>query len=157
MLAALQLFVSSLPDNTLEGPPFILYHPDFDSQNVLVDEDGVITGIIDWDNVHIGPRRGAAAAYPSWLTVDWDPLYHGWSKKSSPEVNAGYDSPAELAKYRKAQLDTIHFASAGKLTDITRNSHVRTVLLITILQRNSHIRDCRSSFKICIWELVAGV
>jgi hypothetical protein len=132
MLAVLQLFLSALPDNTLDGPPFVLCHPDFDSQNVLVDEDGVITGIIDWDNVYIGPRQGAAAAYPSWLTVDWDPLYHGWSKKASSEVNAAYDSPAELAKCRKAYLDAIHLASAGKLTGITRNSHVWTTLSIAI-------------------------
>jgi aminoglycoside phosphotransferase (APT) family kinase protein len=148
MLAVLQLFLSALPDNTLDGPPFVFYHPDFDSQNVLVDEDGVITGIIDWDNVHIGPRQGAAAAYPSWLTVDWDPLYYGWSEKASLEANAGYDSPTELAKYRKEYLDAIHHASAGKLTDITRNSHVWSTLSIAICNgiATSEIVDHLSKF-----------
>ena len=69
MLAVLQLFISALTDITLDGPPFILSHPDFDSQNVLVDDDGAITGIIDWDNVDVRPRQ-VAAAYPMWLTVD---------------------------------------------------------------------------------------
>jgi aminoglycoside phosphotransferase (APT) family kinase protein len=148
MLAVVQLFLSALPDNTLDGPPFVLSHPDFDSQNVLVGEDGTITGIIDWDNVHVGPRQGAAAAYPSWLTVDWDPLYYGWSKDASPEVNAGYDSPTELVKYREAYLDAIHRASDGKLTHITRNSHVWTTLYIALCNKmaTSRIVDHLSKF-----------
>jgi hypothetical protein len=97
-----ELFLSALPDHTLDGPPFILFHPDFDSQNVLVGEDGTIMGIIDWDNVYTSPRQGAAVAYPSWLTVDWDPLFYGWSKDASSVINAGYDLPTELVKYREA-------------------------------------------------------
>jgi aminoglycoside phosphotransferase (APT) family kinase protein len=148
MLAVLQLFLSALPDHTLDGPPFVLFHPDFDSQNVLVGEDGTITGIIDWDNVYTGPRQGAAAAYPSWLTVDWDPLFYGWSKDASSEVNAGYDSPIELVKYRKAYLDAIDRASGGKLTHITRNSHVWTTLYIAICNgiATSGILDHLSKF-----------
>lgn len=132
MLAVLQLFYSALTDRTLDGPPFVLSHPDFDSQNVLVDDDGTITGIIDWDNVDIRPRQGAAAAYPMWLTVDWDPLFYGWSKDASPEDNARYDSPAELATYRRAYLDAITRASKGKLTHITVNSHIWTTLYIAV-------------------------
>ena len=41
MLALLQLFISALPDSTLDGPPFGLFHPDFDSQNVLVDDEEI--------------------------------------------------------------------------------------------------------------------
>ena len=132
MLAVLQLFLSALTDSALDGPPFSLSHPDFDSQNVLVDDDGTITGIIDWDNVDVRPRQGAAAAYPMWLTVDWDPLFYGWSKNASPEENAGYDSPAELATYRRAYLDAITCASRGKLTHITHNSHIWTTLYIAL-------------------------
>lgn len=132
MLSVLQLFLSALTDSTLDGPPFVLSHPDFDSQNVLVDDDGTITGIIDWDNVDVRPSQGAAAAYPMWLTVDWDPLFYGWDKDSSPEDNAGYDSPAELATYRRAYLDAITRASRGKLTHITCNSHIWTTLYIAI-------------------------
>lgn len=62
-------------------------HPSYflTSQNVLIDDDGTITGIINWDNVSIGPRQGAAAAYPLWLTVDWNPLFYGLPP---PEDNA---------------------------------------------------------------------
>ena len=135
MLALLQLFISALPDSTLDGPPFCLFHPDFDSQNVLVDGDGNITGIIDWDDVYIRPRQGAAAAYPMWITVDWDPMFHGWDQDASSEDNARHDSPAELASYRKAYLNAITRASKGQLTPITRNSHVWTTLYIAITNK----------------------
>ena len=132
MLASLQLFLSALPDNTLDSPPFVFSHPDFDSQNVLVNDDGIITGIINWDGVYIGPRQGGAAAYPAWLTVDWDPMFYGWSEDAPPEDNARYDSPADLANYRKVYLNAIQRASGDKLTHITHNSHVWTTLYIAL-------------------------
>jgi hypothetical protein len=125
MLAVLQLFLSALTDSTLDGPPFVLSHPDFSFQNILVDDNGTITGIIDWDDVAVLPRQGAAATYPWWLTVDWDPLIYNWNKNACPE---GYDSPAELATYRRAYVDAITRASRGKLTHITVNSHIWTAL-----------------------------
>ncbi|KAF8309858.1 kinase-like domain-containing protein [Amanita rubescens] len=96
ILAILQLFLSALPDMTLDGPPFTLCPPDFNSQNVLLDDDGIVTGIIDWDGVRTLPRQGGAAAYPTWLTEDWVPLSYRWKKDASPEDNMHYDSPTEL-------------------------------------------------------------
>ena len=125
----LQLFLSALPDSTLDGPPFTLCPPDFDFQNVLVDDDGIITGIIDWDGVRTLPRQGGAAAYPVWLTVDWDPIFYDWKK---PKDNVQYYAPTELASYRRAYLDAITRASGGKLTHITRNSHIWTMLHIAV-------------------------
>jgi hypothetical protein len=95
-----------------------------------------VTLPIDWD-VDIRPRHGAAAAYPMWLTVDWDPLFYPWSKDASPETNAAYDSPPQLASYRSAYLDAITRASNGKLTHITRNSHIWpwTTLYIALSNR----------------------
>ena len=128
-LAMLQLFLSALPDSTLDGPPFTLCPPNFDFQNVLVDDDGIITGIIDWDGVRTLPRQGGAAAYPVWLTVDWDPIFYDWKK---PKDNVQYYAPTELASYRRAYLDAITRASGGKLTHITRNSHIWTMLHIAV-------------------------
>jgi hypothetical protein len=62
MLVVLQFFPSALPDSTLDGPPFVLFHPNFDTQN---DKNSIITGVIDWNGVYVGPRQDAAAAYPS--------------------------------------------------------------------------------------------
>jgi hypothetical protein len=132
MLALLQLFLSALSDISLDGAPFTLFPPDFDSQNVLVADDATVTGLIDWDGVYVGPRQGGAAAYPAWLTVDWDPTFYGWSKDNSADQNSEYDSPEELHSYRKRYLDAIDRASAGALTRTTRNSHVWSALHIAI-------------------------
>lgn len=75
----LRLFALSLPDSQYDGPPFVLSHPDFDSQNVLVDPKTLnITGFIDWDGVHVGPRLNGFARYPAWITRDWDPFIYDW-------------------------------------------------------------------------------
>ncbi|KAK7681482.1 hypothetical protein QCA50_015574 [Cerrena zonata] len=131
-LALLQLYLSALSDSRFDGPPFVLGHPDFDSQNILIDEAGNITGLIDWDGVDVGPRQLNALSYPSWLTVDWDPLFYGWSAEASPEDNQAYDSPSELANYRHMYLAAIDDLSEGKLTEVTRNSHILSTLHIAL-------------------------
>lgn len=57
---------------------FVLAPPDFDSQNVLVDDAGNVTGIIDWDLIHTVPRHLGYAAYPRFLSMDWNPAAHDW-------------------------------------------------------------------------------
>lgn len=121
VLHRLRLFLSALPDLSLDSPPFTLAFPDFDTQNVLVAADGTITGLIDWDGVHTTPRQGGAAAYPAWLRVDWIPTHHNWSEDGEASER---DTLDELHEYRKMYLDAIDRASAGRLTSITRNSHV---------------------------------
>jgi hypothetical protein len=39
---------------------FTIHHNDLDLQNILVDDDGNVTGIIDWDAAFIAPRCMAA-------------------------------------------------------------------------------------------------
>ncbi|KAF5309253.1 hypothetical protein D9619_012694 [Psilocybe cf. subviscida] len=87
-LAVLRLFAGSLPDETLDGPPFVLSMPDFDYQNIFVDNEGNVTGLIDWDGMMVGPRQGGYARYPSWITRDWDPIMYAYpihSKSGSTE------------------------------------------------------------------------
>ncbi|KAH7086251.1 kinase-like domain-containing protein, partial [Paraphoma chrysanthemicola] len=54
---------------------FTIYHRDLDLQNILVDEDGNVTGIIDWDTAFVAPRFVGAAAAPLFLQKDWLPDY----------------------------------------------------------------------------------
>ncbi|KAF2246629.1 hypothetical protein BU26DRAFT_50382 [Trematosphaeria pertusa] len=51
---------------------FVLTHPDLDLQNVFVNREGEITGIIDWDGVRVVPRCIGHAALPLFLRKDWD-------------------------------------------------------------------------------------
>lgn len=75
-LGVLRLFAGSLPDESLDGPPFVLSMPDFNYQNIFVDDEGNVTGLIDWDGMMVGPRQGGYARYPSWITRDWDPIMY---------------------------------------------------------------------------------
>jgi Phosphotransferase enzyme family len=75
---------------------FVLAHPDFDSQNVLVSEDGTIASLIDWDNVHTVPRIVGYTRYPAWITRDWDPIKYGYDDEGDQSEN----SPEELEYYR---------------------------------------------------------
>lgn len=52
---------------------FTLHHNDLDLQNILVNKDGEITGIIDWDGTYAAPRCIGAAAVPKFLRKDWFP------------------------------------------------------------------------------------
>ncbi|QDS71166.1 hypothetical protein FKW77_010086 [Venturia effusa] len=50
---------------------FVLAPPDFGSQNLLCDDDGNITAILDWDTAETRPRMVGWCLPPDWLIVDW--------------------------------------------------------------------------------------
>ncbi|KAK4445499.1 hypothetical protein QBC34DRAFT_384299 [Podospora aff. communis PSN243] len=55
-----------------ESHPFVLAHPDFDIQNLIVPKDGDLQGIIEWACIVAVPRTIGNERYPGWLTHDWD-------------------------------------------------------------------------------------
>lgn len=116
-LAALQLFIGALPDYRFDGSPFHFAVPDFDSQNILVDDGGEVAGIIDWDNICIYPRELGALTYPAWITVD--PMMYDMYQ-DQPNC----DSESDLHGYRTMYTNAIDRASQGRLGVVTRNSHV---------------------------------
>ena len=85
-------------DNPSEPETFVLTHPDFDSQNIMIDEQGNLTGLIDWDNAQIMPRFLGYCSYPEFLMCDWHPMYD-WCP-CQPK-----DSPEELVRYRQIYSD----------------------------------------------------
>lgn len=102
------------------GPEsFVLAHPDFHSQNVLVSEDGTVTAFIDWDNVHTTPYCIGYHRYPAWITRDWDPLKYGYQKPNSRPEN----SPEELQSYRQRYAETMKTLLPYE-KDFTTNSHL---------------------------------
>ncbi|KAH0580200.1 hypothetical protein H2248_001721 [Termitomyces sp. 'cryptogamus'] len=64
----LRLFAGALPDQSLDGLPFVLSMSNYGYQIVFVDDDGYVTGLIDWDDVKLCSRQGGYAGYPSWIT-----------------------------------------------------------------------------------------
>lgn len=54
---------------------FTLHHSDLDLQSILVDDEGNVTGIIDWGRCLSVPRCVGAASAPLFLQKDWMPAY----------------------------------------------------------------------------------
>jgi hypothetical protein len=102
MRKLLRLFLSWIPE--LQDPKFVLTHPDFDIQNILVAEDGSLQGLIDWDGVAAVPRLVGNERYPSWLTRDWDPAMYAWTEDMEKGIKPDAlweDSPDTLDRHRK--------------------------------------------------------
>lgn len=76
------------------GCGFALCHPHLDARNVLVDDDGNVTGVTNWEFAQTMPRFLGYCKYPAWIMRDWDPLSYGWP------VVADEDSPEALVRYR---------------------------------------------------------
>ncbi|KAB8338996.1 hypothetical protein FH972_021935 [Carpinus fangiana] len=148
-LAVVKLLLESVPEPDVSTRiPFVLTHPDFDIQNVLVSKDGHVKAFIDWDEVCAVPHLLGPERYPSWLTRDWDPSIYGYEEgRGSDQHPDGCpeDSPAVLTFYRKMYAGLIsQFAAAregGAMEGqhdyrvspaITRQSLVHENLLIAV-------------------------
>ena len=86
---------TSNPSTQQSLETFVLSLPDYDSQNIMIDERGNLTGIIDWDNVHAVPRFLGYSSLPGWITRDWDPIMYNYPG------NERENSPEELEQYRE--------------------------------------------------------
>lgn len=134
----LDVLISHFPaQDSTEG--FVMSLPDFDSQNVMVDENGYVTGIIDWDLVQTVPRCVGYCRYPGWITRDWDPLMYGWPKMTESE-----NSPEELERYREHYNEVLGAAlqRQGDWTH-TEKSHVREAVWIAALNICNRLEICR--------------
>ncbi|KAF2450903.1 hypothetical protein P171DRAFT_439460 [Karstenula rhodostoma CBS 690.94] len=87
-------------DEAYESTPetFVLAHPDLDLQNIFVDEDGKITGIIDWSGLRTVPRWAGYSSLPLFLRKDFDEAYN-CRLEDSPKYSL---MPWQLESYRKA-------------------------------------------------------
>jgi len=106
---------------------FVLAHPDFDSQNVLVSEDGTLTALLDWDNVHTVPRCIGYSRYPAWITRDWDPAMYGYGGSAYRPEN----SPEELESYRHHYAERMK-TSTSDTVDFQTKSHQFEALWIAV-------------------------
>lgn len=122
--ALLDMIISSLPLSTERTSStretFALSLPDFDSQNIMVDEHGHLTGLIDWDNAGTVPRFLGFSTYPGWITRDWDPIIYSY-----PENKERENSPEELKRYRRRYNDKMQEMLHGKGdTRFANKSHI---------------------------------
>ena len=142
-IAILRQAIDSIP-KALDAPPtFSLGHPDFNYHNILIDDEGEITGIIDWDGVETCPRALGFACYPSWITRDWDPAMYDYAKELPDPDNQAYqeDSPEQLLSYRReyaAAMADLDLPQDAYSSDDTRLSHL--VEAISIATTNTMCR-----------------
>lgn len=81
-------------DASLKG--YVLCPPYLDRQNILVGDDGTVTGLVDWDEVETAPRWHGYARFPMFLTrdweaygvIDWDEPKHARFDKDSARLEA---------------------------------------------------------------------
>jgi hypothetical protein len=106
--ALLRLAIESIPSFLTSEGRYTLSLADFNWQNVMVDDDGQITGIIDWDNVSVKPSAIGCLLYPRWITADWDPVYYGYANCEDHEEDIEDESrPEQLVQYRQHYSDAL--------------------------------------------------
>ncbi|KAH6956493.1 hypothetical protein DER45DRAFT_631067 [Fusarium avenaceum] len=125
---------------------FVLCPPDFDSQNVLVDDKGNVIGIIDWDLCRTMPPHLGYASYPGWITRDWDPLMYGWPFEQEYE-----DSPETLQRYRAHYNKELGKAlSWNGDWKFTENSHIAEAIWIAMLDSTNRMDICRKFVEVAL-------
>jgi hypothetical protein len=90
------LVAAEVPDLDTDED-FVLMHADFDIQNMMVDDEGNLTGVLDWDGLSSQPRQAGWSMVPFWLQNDWSPSYQ-WP----PAIGVNYVMvrPDEFERYR---------------------------------------------------------
>ena len=105
-LKVVELAALSIPEYLRDSKRFLLEHMDCNYQNIFIDDDCNITGLIDWDLVHVSPAGYGATKYPSWITRDWDLGEYDEPEDGNWE-DSEEDSPEQLSRYRKHYSDTL--------------------------------------------------
>ncbi|KAF4338494.1 altered inheritance of mitochondria 9 mitochondrial [Fusarium beomiforme] len=125
---------------------FVLTPPDFDSQNILVDEEGNVTGLIGWDHCQTEPPQLGYAAYPGWITKDWDPLMYGWPYEQDFE-----DSPETLQRYREHYNKEMCKALSGhEDMSLTKDSHIAEAAFMGALNNMTRLDICRKFVEVAL-------
>jgi hypothetical protein len=95
-------FIWSKKHEDNEKESFTLGLWDLDFQNILVNEEGEVTAIIDWEKVSTVPRCVGFSALPKFLQADWTSEY------AVPDL--AMLSPWKLDAYRKFYADALREA-----------------------------------------------
>ncbi|KAK3994854.1 hypothetical protein QBC44DRAFT_235034, partial [Cladorrhinum sp. PSN332] len=104
---------------------------------VMVDDDGNLTGIIDWDLVQTVPRCVGYSRYPGWITREWDPLMYGWPKVTFE------NSPEELGRYREYYRNALGEAlQRSGDWEFTGKSHIWEAIWIAALNSVNRLEIC---------------
>ena len=137
LLASMIRHLPSSTSDQLTGSEFetfVLSIPDYDSQNIMIDKRGNLTGIIDWDHVQSLPRFLGDSSFPGWITRDWDPLMYHY-----PRIETE-DSPEELEQYREQYCRKMNQLLQEKNdARFTVKSHIYEAIAIAVRNRANRL------------------
>ena len=138
---ALKLFATwAMEDRNYDGvDDFVLAHPDLDTQNILVQNDGTLCGIIDWDGVAAVPHERGALRYPLFISRDWDPRNYNYDPTTGGERwphGRMEEGPLAQDFYRSIYA---HFMETELASLIDTDQEAKRVNMLT---RYSHLVAC---------------
>ena len=135
---SLRLFTQWTLEPVSNDPyPFVLGHPDFDLQNILVKEDGTVCGVLDWDGVGAVPHTVGCLKYPLWLTRDWEPSNYNYDAATGERKSKSErweNSPNENQCYRAMYAQFIEAELSHKEMDKSAAKITRLSLLAGVLE-----------------------
>jgi hypothetical protein len=112
------LKAESIDEQSDTSETFVLALPDFDYQNILVDDEGNITGLLDWDEVSTVPRYTGFTSSPLWITRDYTDSRYEWDGEIG-------NSDWHLARYRRMYSQYMYEAMKGQGdSKFTAKSHL---------------------------------
>jgi aminoglycoside phosphotransferase (APT) family kinase protein len=95
----------SLNDYNCWTERFSLAHPELDLENILFDDEGNVTGIIDWDGVSIKLHFLGWCTIPMWIRKEYDFDFDAWP------FNKAYNaSPVKMHQWRRIHTKAMHEA-----------------------------------------------
>lgn len=134
MLAQVSFCLPKSFDASIEGvsswsrkETFSIAHDDLDLQNILVDEDGNVTGILDWDNATIRPHFLGWATVPMWIRGDCN---HGAPWPTNSRMRS---SPVMLQYWRTKYSMAMDKALGHDDDNLTEDEKARLVQNYTVM------------------------
>jgi len=138
------------------GETFTLHHNDLDLQNILCDDEGNVTGIIDWDNAMTAPRCIGATAVPMFLRHDWFPPYI-FNLHYAPYMAWNYEN------YREIYASAIVEASDAQNAEFTVRSALYQAAAAVVTQGGDEYDLVRKLLKeiphlrVGWWQFIEGL
>ncbi|CAO2657953.1 Nn.00g072130.m01.CDS01 [Neocucurbitaria sp. VM-36] len=144
--------VNNTKENTPVKESFVLRHDDLDLQNILIDDAGNVTCIIDWDGCMSVPRCIGYTSLPTFLRRDWLPDH---TIDRAPHTTWSLDNYRDI--YAKAMEDScqppISLASRDQIdAKFTRKSAIYQALLAAVYE-DEDIQDVVGKLLVEIPEL----
>lgn len=143
----LRLFIEWIPrEDSVTVPGFVLTHPDFDIQNVLVSEEGRLCSLIDWDGVTAVPRCLGNERYPSWLTCDWNPARYSFKAVPPEGVEPGEETKSDKPEKYEEPKDPSRYENSPEELAFYRAMYQR-IIASCIAERESDVQPGMSKME----------